>query len=114
MRAVEFNWLKTVDVIEYDQYNNVVSFSLEHGDSYITALVTPTSFDSIEVMVDSNPQNALPAKIAQLNPTDVCIVRDYDQVRAISGMPFTLTAYQFNDLNTFLHEHIRETEKWLN
>lgn len=114
MRAVEFNWLTTVDDIEYDQYNNIVSFSLEHGDSYITAQVTPSSSDSIEVMVDSDQQNAIPAKIAQLNPTDVCIVGDYDQVHAISGMPFTLTAYQFNDLNTFLYEHIKETEKWLN
>ena len=114
MRAVEFNWLTTVDVIEYDEYNNVVSFSLEHGDSYITALVTPTSSDSIEVMVDSNPQNAIPAKIAQLNPTDVCIVGDYDKVHAISGMPFSLTGQQLYELNLYLYEHIKETEKWLN
>ena len=113
MRAVEFNWLTKVDYIEYDQDNNVVSFVLERGDAYVSAHVTPTSFDTIEVMVDSNPQNAIEAKIAQLKPTDICIVSEYDQVHAISGMPFTLTAYQFNDLNTLLYEHIKETEEWL-
>ena len=113
MRAVEFNWLTTVSDVEYDQSNNVVSFNLEHGDAYITAHATPTQFRSIEVMIDSNPQNAVGANIAQLNPTDICIIGDYDQVHAISGMPFTLTAYQFNDLNTFLYEHIEETKKWL-
>lgn len=113
MRAVEFNWLTKVDDIEYDKANNIVRFCLSLEDAYVDVQVTPTSFDSIEVMVDSNPQNAIEAKIAQLNPTDVCIVGDYDQVHAISGMPFTLTAYQFNDLNTFLYEHIEENKKWL-
>lgn len=114
MRAVEFNWLTTVDVIEYDQDNNVVSFVLERGDAYVSAHVTPTSFDTIEVMVDSNPQNAIEAKIAQLKPTDICIVSEYDEVHAISGMPFSLTGQQLYELNLYLYEHIEETEKWLN
>lgn len=113
MRAVEFNWLTTINDVQYDQYNNIVSFSLERGNAYITAQATPTSFQNIDVMIDSNPQNAIGANIAQLNPTDICIVGDYAQVHAISGMPFTLTAYQFNDLNTFLYEHIEENRKWV-
>ena len=113
MRAVEFNWLTKVDDIEYDKENNIVRFCLSLEDAYVDAQVTPTQFRNIEVMIDSNPQNAIGANIAQLNPTDICIVGDYDQVHAISGMPFTLTAYQFNDLNTFLYEHIEENKKWL-
>ena len=113
MRAVEFNWLTTVSDVQYDKHNNIVSFILELGDSYVIAHATPTSFQNIDVMIDSNPQNAIGANIAQLNPTDICIVGEYAQVHAISGMPFTLTAYQFNDLNTFLYEYIEENRKWV-
>lgn len=112
MRAVEFNWLTKVDDVEYDRANNVVKFCISVSDSYVDAVVTPTSFQNIDLMIDDNPQNAVNVKIAQLSNNDVCFVSEYDQVHAISGMPFMLTAYQFNDLNTFLYEHIEENRKW--
>lgn len=110
MRAVEFNWLTKVDDIEYDKANNIVRFSLSLGDEYVDAQVTPTCSTGIDIV---SLNDYIPVRIPQLNPTDICIVGAYDQVHAISGMPFTLTAYQFHDLNTFLYEHIEETKKWL-
>ena len=113
MRAVEFNWLTKVDDVEYNRADNIVCFCLSLADSYVDVQVTPTAKRSVEIITDSNPQNAIEVFYPQLNPNDVCIVGDYDQVHAISGMPFTLTAYQFNDLNNFLYEHIEENRKWV-
>ena len=114
MRAVEFNWLTKVDDIDYDRDNNIVRFSLSlaYESAYVDVQVTPTKQLREEIQNGRNPQYTDYVNVAQLNPTDICIVGDYDQVHAISGMPFQLTAYQFNDVNTFLYEHIMENQLW--
>lgn len=113
MRAVEFNWLTKVDNLEYDKKNNVLGFSLEIGDSYVVGYVTPSRTKMIGVAVDSNPQNDIELPILLVDCDDVCFVgQDYDQVHAISGMPFKLTAYQFNDLNTYFEEYLVENKIW--
>lgn len=113
MRAVEFNWLTKVDNLEYDKKNNVLSFSLELGDSYVVGYVTPSHTEMIAVAVDMNPQNDIELPILLVDCDDVCFVgQDYDQVHAISGMPFKLTAYQLNDLNTYFEEYLVENEIW--
>ena len=113
MRAVEFNWLTKVDNLEYDKKNNVLSFSLELEDSYVVGYVTPSHTKMIDVAVDSNPQNDIELPILLVDCDDVCFVgQDYDQVHAISGMPFKLTAYQLNDLNTYFEEYLVENKIW--
>ena len=113
MRAVEFNWLTNVDNLEYDKKSNVLSFSLELGDSYVVGYVTPTREEKVPYAVDSNPQNDLEAPILLVDCNDVCFVgQDYDQVHAISCMPFKLTAYQLNDLNTDFEEYLVENKIW--
>lgn len=111
MRSVEFNWLTIVNDVEYDKQNNIVKFTISNSESYVDAFVTPTRYSDVD-LIDGSIENAVNGKIAQLSNEDVCIVADYDQVNAINGMPFGLTAYQFNDLNSFLYDHILETNKW--
>ena len=112
MRAVEFNWLTRVDNLEYDNNNNVLSFSLELDDSYVVGYVTPSKIKLVELMVDMNVQNNMDFPIRLVDCNDVCIVGEYNQVHAISGMPFKLTAYQFNDLNTYFEEYLLENKIW--
>ena len=116
MRAATFNWLNTVDDLEIN--GSVLRFTLSSTNNYneleqITADVqldsnTVEAHDSsntVEAFDSANPENGFDIEVPQVK-TRICTVYDMDNVHAIEGQPFELTADQYRFLNEYLDEMV--------
>ena len=105
MRAATFNWLNTVDDLEIN--GSVLRFTLSSTNNYneleqITAEVQPGT-NTVEAYDSANPENGFDIEVPQVK-TRICTVYDMDNVHAIEGQPFELTADQYRFLNEYLDE----------
>ena len=105
MRAATFNWLNTVGDLEIN--GSVLRFTLSSTNNYneleqITAEVQ-LGTNTVESYDSANPENCFDIEVPQVK-TRICTVFDMDNVYAIEGQPFELTADQYRFLNEYLDE----------
>jgi hypothetical protein len=105
MRAATFDWLNTVDDLEIN--GSVLRFTLSSSNNYneleqITAEVQ-LGTKTVEAYDSANPENGFDIEVPQVK-TRICTVYDMDNVHAIEGQPFELTADQHRFLNEYLDE----------
>ena len=107
MRAATFNWLNTVGNLEIK--GSVLRFTLSSTNNYneleqITADVQLDT-NTVEAFDSANPENGFDIEVPQVK-TRICTVYDWDNVHAIEGQPFELTAEQHRFLNEYLDEMV--------
>lgn len=105
MNAVNFFWLTQVDNLEV--YDGNIYFTLSNGEETISCYCEAKSkIESIEVDVDSNPQNNVDRdhEVFFVDAETVCFVDDFYNVHAVRDMPFKLTGHQQLVINDYLKD----------
>lgn len=113
MRAVNFDFLSSVSVVENNEDSILVELSStvnQEPCSIIAECPVLNNVEMIDTMIDFDPQNAVPIpyNVQSVKEDTVLTVVDFDNIHAIEGMPFRLTPQQVIDLNNILYDQAEQ------